>query len=236
MRRIAEMGLAVLFVSCLLACKSDDKPSIKTAQEKIEADINTMLEQSMAEMGLSGVKLKNAPKKSGNTWVGVATFDNGGGKIKENITAFYNDQTQSIFYWFSDDEDNMSEIILVAHTEANMNNKATATTTQSTQNSSNTQSIETLGKVEQRGSTFTTFDSRGRQITYFSSPNMQLVGWGKDFFVIRSGSTFKTYDLRCKELSSITIGGAGTATVENETFTIKIGTSSQRFDKHGRRK
>jgi hypothetical protein len=110
------------------------------------------------------------------------------------------------------------------------------TTTQPAQNSSNTQSVDVLGKVEQRGSTFTTFNTIGREITHFSSPNMDLVGWGRDFFVIRSGTTFKTYDPRCRQITSISIGGAGTASVENDIFTVKVGSSSYKYDKSGRRR
>jgi len=95
MSKVAKTVLAALFVSCLLACKPDAKPSIKTAQEKIEADIRLDLQESMAEMGLSGVKLKNAPKDSGNTWVGVATFGNEGGKFDQDITALYNGEIRA---------------------------------------------------------------------------------------------------------------------------------------------
>jgi hypothetical protein len=236
MSRITKTVLAVLIVSCLLSCNSDSKPSIKTAQEKIESDIKLQLQGSMAEMGLSSVKLKNAPKDSGNTWVGVATFDNGGGRIDQDITAFYNDKTQSIFYWFSDDMEYMSEIPLVAHTEESVKKQINTPVTQPAQSSSNTQSVDTLGKVQQKGSTFTTFDSKGKEITHFSSPNMELVGWGIDFFVIRSGTTFKTYDPRCKQITSISIGAASTASVQNDTFTVKVGSSSQKYDKNGKRK
>jgi len=156
--------------------------------------------------------------------------------MDQDITAFYNKFDQSIFYWFADDMENMSEIPLASRTEAIEENKPSIAAPQPAQNSPNAQPADTLGKVEKKGSTFTTFDSKGKQITYFSSPNMDLVGWGKDFFVLRSGTTFKTYDPRCKQITSITVGGAGTATVENETFTVKVGSSSQRYDKNGRRK
>jgi len=215
MSRIAKTFLSVLVVFCLLACKSDGKPSIKTAQEKIAADIDLRLEESMADIVLSGVKLKDAPKASDNTWVGAATFVYGSDKMDQDITAFYNENTQSIFYWFSDDMQNMSEIPLVSRTQATekiVDNKPGVAASQPAQNSPNTQPADTLGKVEKKGSTFTTFHSKGKQITYFSSPNMDLVGWGKDFFVLRSGTTFKTYDPRCKQITSITVGGAGTAT------------------------
>jgi len=239
MSRMAKTAIAVLVVYCFMACKSDNKPSIKTAQEKIAADINLRLQESMADIGFSGVKLKDAPKASGNTWVGSATFVYGSEKMDQDIAAFYNENTQSIFYWFSDDMQNMSEIPLASRieaTEAIAENKPSAAAPQPAQNPPSAQPTDTLGKVEKKGSTFTTFDSKGKQITYFSNPNMDLVGWGKDFFVLRSGTTFKTYDPRCRQITSLSIGGAGTASVETETFTVKVGSSSQRYDKNGRRK
>jgi hypothetical protein len=97
--------------------------------------------------------------------------------------------------------------------------------------STNTQSSDTLGKVEQKGSTYTTFDSGGRRITNFFFFFTDLVGWGTDFFVIRSGTTFYTYDPRCKQISTVTVGGAGTATVDKASFTVKVGSSNQKFNR-----
>ena len=56
-------------------------------------------------------------------------------------------------------------------------------------------------RVLQDGTRFTVYDPEGKQITYFSSPNQELIGVGLDFFVLRQNNTFTTYDARCRRLS-----------------------------------
>lgn len=104
-------------------------------------------------------------------------------------------------------------------------NKGTSET-----NNTNTSTNDNIGKVIQDGSKFTTFNTNGRQVTYFSSPNKELIGWGKDFFVIRQRDTFYTYDIHCKQFSSITIGGSANAkvSVQGETFTV----NNRKYNKH----
>jgi hypothetical protein len=98
------------------------------------------------------------------------------------------------------------------------------------------QSEGVIGKVEQKGTTFTVFDATGKKITNFSSPNQELLGWGRDFFVLKSGTTFTTYDARCRKISNVSVGGATTGSVQIDGFTVKVGSSNQRFDKNCKKK
>jgi hypothetical protein len=63
-----------------------------------------------------------------------------------------------------------------------------------------------------------------------------LIGWGNDFFVIKSVTTFKTYDVRCRQISSVSVGGATTTSVEKEIFIVKAGAITSKYDKHCKRK
>ena len=233
----------IMAASTIISCKAGDKLDIKTAEEEIAADIIRDLEENMMDLGLSGVKLKNAPKNQNVTFVGTVTYISGNSKIDQEILANYD--SDMLTWWFSDDPDNTFIIYLgepvyqMANESPGYSSETPAQSGGSSESrqSSNTQSTDTdtLGKVEQRGSTFTTYNSRGNQITNFSSPNRELVGWGRDFFVIRSGTTFYTYDSRCRQISSITIGGAATATVENESFTVIVGSSNFKYNRSCKR-
>jgi hypothetical protein len=236
--------LCIISVACAgIGCKSDDRIDIKTAEKQISADVNRILEGDTTDLGLSRVKLKAAPKERNVTFIGTATFISGKEKIDREILA--NAESLSLTWWFYDDPDEKRLLYkgLPAdewEDEGGSHDSgepvpSRVTSVGNTQ-ATNTQSAVTLGKVEQNGTKFTTFDSSGRQITNFSSPNRQLVGWGVDFFVIRSGTSFYTYDARCRQISTVTVGGAGAATVERETFTVKVGSSNQRFKRSCQRK
>jgi hypothetical protein len=98
------------------------------------------------------------------------------------------------------------------------------------------QSSEVIGKVVQKGTTFTTYGTNGKEITHFSYANRQLVGWGKDFFVLVSGTTYTTYDARCKEISHISIGGSTPGGVQQDSFTVNVSLRVQQYDKFCKRK
>jgi hypothetical protein len=240
MKKTFIITFAILAAFTAICCKAGDKINIKTAEKEITADINRILEEEMMDIGLSGVKLKNASKNQNATFAGTVTYLSGDSNMELEIFAKY--EPNILTYWFSDDPDNTFSIHLgePVYQMANENPDFPETSGQTVGSSdvgqaSNTQPTETLSKVEQRGSTFTTFDSRGNQITHFSSPNRELVGSGRDFFVIRSGTTFYTYDTRCKQISTITIGGATMAKVEPESFTVKVGSSNFKYNKSCRR-
>ena len=231
----------ILAACTVIGCKAGDKLDIKTAEQEIAADINRSLEENMMDMGLSGVKLKNAPKDRNAAFVGTVTYISGDSKFDREILA--NHDSDILTWWFSDDPDN-TFIIYIGEPVYQMANESPGyppeppeqtVGSQENRQPSAAQPADTLGKVEQRGSTFTTFNSRGNQITNFSSPNRQLVGWERDFFVIRSGTTFYTYDTRCRQISSVSVGGATTATVENESFTVRVGSSNYKYNRSCKR-
>lgn len=237
MKRTTMIGLIMNLLTCIIistGCQKKAGVDAKTAQEKISEDINLILQTEMAEMGLSGVKLKTAPKDSDVTWNGTATFESGSGKFDEELTAYFDEYTNSIVWWYSDQPENTSTIFLGESPQAGA--EYTSTTGNNTETITVQSTTIALGKVQQKGTTFTTFDTNGREITHFSSPNQQLIGWGKDFFLIQSGSNFTTYDERCREISHISIGGATSASVQSDGFTVKAGTATQRFDRRCRRR
>lgn len=98
------------------------------------------------------------------------------------------------------------------------------------------QSAEAIGKVVQQGTTFTTYDVKGKKTTHFSSPNRTLLGWGNDFFVLQSNTTYTTYDAKCREISHVSVGGSAPGTVAADSFTVKVGSSLQKFDRQCKRK
>jgi hypothetical protein len=235
--------LFIISVACAgISCKSEDKIDIKTAEKQITADVNRILEVDAEDLRLSRVKLKAAPKDGNATFTGTATFISGNEKIDREILA--NAESLSLTWWFYDDPDEKRLLYKGLPSDEWEDEggghdsgdpvPSRVTSTGNTQ-ATNTQATVTLGKVEQRGTTFTTFDSGGRRITNFSSPNRELVGWGSDFFVIRSGTSFYTYDPHCKQISTVTVGGATTATVEAGSFTVRVGSSNQKFNKNCRR-
>jgi hypothetical protein len=241
MKTVFAVIFIVSIVCAGISCKPGDAPDIKTAEKQISDDARRILEQDMADLSLSGVKLKAAPKNRNATFIGTVTYLSGNDKIDREILANYDSDT--LTWWFYDDPD--SKFVLYkglppdewedeggGHYSGEPEPPVISTGNRQT---TETQPPVTLGKVEQRGSTFTTFDSGGRQITYFSSPNRELVGWGRDFFVIRSGTTFSTYDSRCRQISTTTIGGATTATVDTDSFTVRVGSSNQKFNRSCKR-
>jgi WD40 repeat protein len=156
----------------------------------------------------------------------ILTEHTGNGDIGRVLSVSYSpDERQIVF-----------DILLSGPLEQLVQNDTPVQKTQTVQSSTTNQPTVALGKIEQKGTTFTAFDLSGKEITHFSSPNSQLLGWGSDFFVIRSGTTFKTYDVRCRQISSVSVGGATTASVEKEIFTVKAGSSTFKYDKRCKRK
>lgn len=85
------------------AQKKKTIPNTKAVEKKIAEEINQILREEGADMGLVGVKLKNAPKNSGYTWAGTATFESGSGRWSEEIAAFYDDVLEGINWWYAND-------------------------------------------------------------------------------------------------------------------------------------
>jgi serine protease inhibitor ecotin len=99
------------------------------------------------------------------------------------------------------------------------------------------QSDVVIGKVQQQKSTFTIYDTNGKKVGgNVSLPNRDLVGWGKDFYVVRLKTTFDFYNSKNQKTKSITVGGATTASVANDLLTVKVGTSTFKYDKTGKKK
>lgn len=203
----------------------------------------------MAEMGLSGVKLKDAPKDSSNTWVGVAVFDNGGGKVEQDITAFYNNDTNSIFYWFYDDMENMSEIPLSVSTEKIAETNPDVITTQPAQDTSQTQPVQNpsntqsasnyIGKVEKRGTGYLVYNTSNSQTADIPAGNRQLGGWGKDFVVLyeksssTAGVTYTVYDIKGYKQTSFSVQNTECIGVGNDFIVLKSGTTFTTYTAKG---
>jgi hypothetical protein len=100
------------------------------------------------------------------------------------------------------------------------------------------QTTETIGRVAQSGSTFTVYNTRGSEITHFSSSGQTLMGFGKDFFVLRRNgtSTFTTYTPRCRQISTVSVGGATGCVVGPDSFTVQAGSQKTTYTKNCRRK
>jgi hypothetical protein len=241
MKTIFTVFFIVMVVCTGTSCKPKDKADLNNIEEAISDDISRMLWESMMDMGLSGVKLKTAPKNSNAPFIGTVTYLSGSGRFDSEILANYDSDTELLTWWFSDEPGDAFVIYLgepiyqMVYDSPGYYPEEYIQPSAEIGQATNAQPSDTLGKVEQSGSKYTTFDSRGRQITYFSNPNTELVGWGKDFFVIRSRTTFYTYDPHCKQISSISIGGATTVTVEAESFTVRVGSSNQRYNRSCRR-
>jgi len=118
---------AVAFISTVLAalaimgCKADDIPDVKIVEEKIAADINQSLQEAGADMGLSGVKLKNASKSSGNTWEGTVTFASGGGGWDRNIAAKHSPNANTVTWWYVDNPGDKYNVLLETHVSQKTN-------------------------------------------------------------------------------------------------------------------
>jgi hypothetical protein len=80
-------------------------PDVKIVEEKIASYITNSLQEAGADTGLSGVKLKNAPKDSGNTWIGTVKLATGGVSFEENIAAKHSPDTNTVTWWFVDTPD-----------------------------------------------------------------------------------------------------------------------------------
>jgi spore coat protein U-like protein len=126
MRKITSIVIMVLAVCVIMACKADVKPDVKIVEEKIAADIEHSLQEAAADMGLAGVKLKNAPKSSGNTWVGTVTFASGSGKWDDNIAANHYSETNTVTWWYVGSPDDKYNVSL----EAPVSQKANLSTFQ----------------------------------------------------------------------------------------------------------
>jgi hypothetical protein len=112
MKKITTIIIIVWTACTVIGCKADDKPDVKIVEEKIAADINYQLQEVGADMGLSGVKLKNAPKSSGNTWIGTLTFASGGGTWESDIAANHSSDTNTVTWWYVDRPDDTFNIFL----------------------------------------------------------------------------------------------------------------------------
>jgi hypothetical protein len=108
MKRNAMMGFIVALAACVIthtSCHAEEGVvGIKTVQEKISEYLNQTLEEAQVDMGLAGVEAKKAPKDSEFTWVGVVTFASGSGRFDREFVAEYNEQENSIDWWYSDDD------------------------------------------------------------------------------------------------------------------------------------
>ena len=241
----AEEGIDILDIET--EEEEIDTLDIKTAEEKIAAEINRMFEESMMDLSISGVVLKKAPENQNAAYLGTVTYISGDSKFDLEILANYD--SNLLTWWYPNEPDNKYYIFVnesISQTDDEpiyymlyeSSGPPPETPVQSggsSRNSqpSNTQSTDTIGKVEQRGSTYTVYNSSGSQTARMSVPNTELVGWGRDFFVTRWRTTFYIYDSRGDEITHTTIGGAETATVESEFFTVKRGNRNYNYDKNG---
>jgi hypothetical protein len=239
MKTVLTVVLVVLVVCFGTSCKSGDKLDIKTAEEKIAADINRILEEEMADLGLSGVKLKEAPKKYNASFIGTVTYISGSGNFDREILANYDSDT--ITWWFSNDPED-TFLIFIGEPVYQMADESPGYYPEEpvqpaigtgNRQTTNTQPTVTLGRVEQTASgLIKTFNTEGRFITSSSSAHGKLVGWGKDFFVTRTEiGGFFTYDQNCKSISKTTVPGATTVTVDRDSFTVRTAYSSHKFNR-----
>jgi hypothetical protein len=104
--------LVVLTALTIIGCKADSKPDVKIVEEKISADITYTLQAAEVDMGLSGIKLKNAPKESGSTWIGKATFASSGVSFDENIAVNISPDANTITWWYIDRPDDKFDVFL----------------------------------------------------------------------------------------------------------------------------
>ena len=106
----AVIGLAIAFTIAGIgagetAGKTSKLPDVKIVEEKIASYITNSLQEEGADVGLSGVKLKNAPKDSGNTWIGTVKLSSGGYTFEQNIAAKHSSDTNTVTWWFVDTPD-----------------------------------------------------------------------------------------------------------------------------------
>jgi len=104
--------LVVLTVLTIIGCKADSKPDVKIVEKKISADITYTLQAAEVDLSLSGIKLKNAPKDSGNTWIGTLNFSSGGVSFDENIAVNISPDANTITWWYIDRPDDKFDVFL----------------------------------------------------------------------------------------------------------------------------
>jgi hypothetical protein len=255
MKKIWKIVCILLVAMAMVGCKAKSKVDVKDVEKRLSAYVLHDLQVSGSN--LLEFTLQEAPKGSEVTWIGVATYSysyDGSDSQDVDISAKYLADTNSVTWWYTTNPYDPKTVpltgdIVFEEPEYRMTYDAPyeeEAPIQPVSNSKNKQSTNseptvTLGKVEQKGSKFTLFDSNKREITYINMPGQDLVGWGNDFFVTVSGkntSTFKTYNLRCTEIGSISVGAnVVSATVDNEGFIVtKKGSSPEKYNKNAKRR
>jgi len=263
MKKLTTIVIIVLIACSIIGCKAgikannktDGKPDLKLVEERITANINYVLQMTAADIGLSGVKLVNAPEDADCTWMGTATFASGDYSWDSNVAVKHSPDTNTITWWYTDNPGNMFDISL-ENPVYQMTNEYVEpesyyepeTPVQSVSNSGKKQSTKnepavTIGKVEQKGTKFSVFDTNKRELAQLSMPNCDLIGWGSDFFVVQTKDiygTFKTYNPRGTQIGSISVGSSkniASVTVDNEGFIItRKGSSPEKYNKNAKRR
>jgi hypothetical protein len=96
------------------------------------------------------------------------------------------------------------------------------------------QSKDAIADVKQQGSYLQILDAKGKKISELPiRPNMEYLGTGTDFFVVKVGSYFTTYDAKSKKIADLAIRpGMVFRSAAGNGFTVKNGSYVQTYDKN----
>jgi len=251
MKKIWVIACLILIAFAIVSCKAKNKVvDVKSqVEERLRAYVAHDLETGSGKV--TKVTLSDAPEGSDLTWTAFATYTPDAGDnydielLVQHLTA-----TNSITWWYAANYpygdktvpltgDIVFEEPLKYRMEYDVPYEEEMPV-QSVSNSKNKQSANNesaviLGKVEQKGSKFTLFDTNKREITHIDMPNRELMGWGNDFFLTKSkDNTFRSYNLRGTEIGSITVSNVESVTFDNEGFILKQkGSSPRKYKKNG---
>ena len=89
---------------------------------------------------------------------------------------------------------------------------------------------KTIGRVQENGTTFTIFDSNGKQVTAMSIPSANLIGYCSNFLLIKVGTKFTIYNVEFKQITSLSIPNTDGVGVGNDFIVLKSGTTFTTYD------
>ena len=84
---------------------------------------------------------------------------------------------------------------------------------------------QNIGRVEQNGRRFVVFNENGGRIAQsnIGRGTHNLVGWGRDFFVVRHGNIIQTHDARGRQIASWNIESIHRgATISSVSITSEV--------------
>ena len=89
-----------------------------------------------------------------------------------------------------------------------------------------------LSLVEQKGSSITTYDGKGKLIKSISASGGVLQGYGSDFFVVTNGNVTNVYDAKCSYIKNVLTNNKKVMGVGGNTFSVNDGNVITIYDKN----